>query len=62
MRVLVTGSNGFIGKNLIVRLNELNIKVKTYNRENSINDLKQLINETDCIFLFILLMYIFVVM
>ena len=47
MRVLVTGSNGFIGKNLIVRLNELNIQVATYTRENSIHDLEELIKDTD---------------
>ena len=28
MSVLVTGSKGFIGKNLIIRLNELNIQLK----------------------------------
>ena len=49
MSVLVTGSNGFIGKNLVVRLNEMKIKVKTFNRENSINDLKNLIRETEFI-------------
>ena len=42
MNVLVTGSNGFIGKNLIVSLNELSIQVTTYTRENSIQDLKSL--------------------
>ena len=49
MRVLVTGSNGFIGKNLIVRLNELDIKVATYTRENSTQDLEDLIKDVDCI-------------
>ena len=49
MNVLVTGSNGFIGKNLIVRLNELSIQVATYTRENSIQDLKDLIRDADCI-------------
>ena len=49
MSVLVTGSNGFIGKNLVVRLNEMKIKVKTFNRENSIYDLKNLIRETEFI-------------
>ena len=47
MNVLVTGSNGFIGKNLIVRLNELSIHVTTYTRENSIQDLERLIKNTD---------------
>jgi len=49
MSVLVTGSKGFIGKNLIIRLNELNIQFITYNRDNSINDLKKLIKDADCI-------------
>jgi UDP-2-acetamido-2,6-beta-L-arabino-hexul-4-ose reductase len=49
MNVLVTGSNGFIGKNLIVRLNELNIQVAAYTRENSTQDLEELIKGTDCV-------------
>lgn len=32
MRVLITGSNGFIGKNVLVRLKEENISFDTYNR------------------------------
>jgi UDP-2-acetamido-2,6-beta-L-arabino-hexul-4-ose reductase len=47
MRVLVTGSNGFIGKNLIIRLNELDIQVLTYTRESSTQNLEGLIKETD---------------
>ncbi|MDG2252952.1 MAG: NAD-dependent epimerase/dehydratase family protein [Methylophilaceae bacterium] len=49
MHVLVTGSNGFIGKNLIVRLNELNIKVSTFTRKNSTQELENLIKDTDFI-------------
>ena len=49
MNVLVTGSNGFIGKNLIVRLNELGIQVATYTRENQIHNLEGLIKDSDCI-------------
>jgi len=49
MRVLVTGSNGFIGKNLIIRLNELDIKVLTYTRESSTQNLEELIKDTDFI-------------
>jgi UDP-2-acetamido-2,6-beta-L-arabino-hexul-4-ose reductase len=49
MSVLVTGSSGFIGKNLVVSLNELNIQVTTYTRENSIRDLEELIKDVDCI-------------
>ena len=49
MRVLVTGAYGFIGKNLIVRLNELDIQVATYTRKNSTQDLEGLIKGVDCI-------------
>ncbi len=49
MNVLVTGSNGFIGKNLVVRLNELDMHVITYTRENSIQDLPDLIKKSDFI-------------
>ena len=49
MNVLVTGSNGFIGKNLIVRLNELSVQIAIYTRENSTQDLKELVKDADCI-------------
>jgi len=49
MGVLVTGAYGFIGKNLIVRLNELDIQVTTYTRKNSTQDLGELIKGADCI-------------
>jgi UDP-2-acetamido-2,6-beta-L-arabino-hexul-4-ose reductase len=49
MSVLVTGAHGFIGKNLIVRLNELDIQVITYTRENSTQDLEGLIKDADCV-------------
>lgn len=49
MRVLVTGSNGFIGKNLIVRLNEFDISYEVFTRRNSIGDLQGLIERSDFI-------------
>jgi len=49
MSVLVTGAHGFIGKNLIIRLNELDIQVITYTRENSTQDLEGLIKDADCV-------------
>jgi len=47
MNVLVTGAYGFIGKNLIVRLNELDIQVATYTRKNKTQDLERLIKDVD---------------
>jgi len=49
MKVLVTGANGFIGRNLIVRLNELGIQTIPYIRENSIEDLPGLVKRSDFI-------------
>lgn len=49
MNILVTGAFGFIAKNLIVRLNELDIQVATYTRKNSTEDLEELIKGTDFI-------------
>ena len=49
MNVLVTGSNGFIGKNLTLRLKELGIVVLSYTRNNSNQYLKGLIKDADFI-------------
>jgi UDP-2-acetamido-2,6-beta-L-arabino-hexul-4-ose reductase len=49
MNVLVTGANGFIGKNLIIHLNELGINVMTYTRKNSIQDLPDLVIKSNFI-------------
>lgn len=51
MKVLVTGSRGFVAKNLIVKLGELKkYEVLEYNRDHSIEDLKNLIKQADFIF------------
>ena len=50
MRVLVTGSKGFIGKNLIVQLNERDdLSVLTFSRKNKIEELQMLVNQADVI-------------
>jgi len=50
MRVLVTGANGFIGKNLIVNLNAHDsFSVLSYSRENTIDDLNDLVKKADAI-------------
>ena len=49
-RILVTGANGFIGKNLVVRLNELsNITVSTFVRGDDIARLPQLVAHADAV-------------
>ena len=50
MRVLVTGSAGFIGKNLMVRLGELPCyEVITFDRDNSLDDLAYKVAHADAI-------------
>lgn len=49
-RILVTGANGFIGKNLIIHLNELSAHtVKTFNRGDKVANLYKLIAEVDAV-------------
>jgi UDP-2-acetamido-2,6-beta-L-arabino-hexul-4-ose reductase len=49
-RILVTGANGFIGKNLVVRLNELpNINVCTFVRGDDMAHLHQLVAQVDAV-------------
>jgi UDP-2-acetamido-2,6-beta-L-arabino-hexul-4-ose reductase len=50
MNVLVTGSEGFIGKNLIVRLAERSIKHICFNSHNSIDELPGLLKDVDFVF------------
>ena len=50
MRVLVTGANGFIGKNLLVHLHECGIEVVQFTRDMDIGDLPAALNEVDFIF------------
>lgn len=49
-RILVTGANGFIGKNLVVRLNELtNVDVTTFVRGEDAAILPELLAEVDAV-------------
>jgi len=49
--VLVTGSEGFIGKNLVVRLQELdNVVIKSFDKEDNMETLKKFLRESDFIF------------
>jgi UDP-2-acetamido-2,6-beta-L-arabino-hexul-4-ose reductase len=50
LKILVTGSTGFIGKNLVSRLNETdNFSILCYSSKNSIKDLKKFIHQCDAI-------------
>jgi UDP-2-acetamido-2,6-beta-L-arabino-hexul-4-ose reductase len=50
MKVLVTGSGGFIGKNLCLQLNSLGINVATFTRKNALSDLSDALIDVDIIF------------
>ncbi len=50
-KILVTGANGFIGKNLVTRLKEMpDIKVTSFNRDCKLSDLSELVENADFIF------------
>lgn len=50
MRVLITGSNGFIGKNLLVRLSEVKgFEPICFDRDNSLDDLQKKIRQADAV-------------
>jgi UDP-2-acetamido-2,6-beta-L-arabino-hexul-4-ose reductase len=49
-RILVTGANGFIGKNFVVRLKELtNVTISTFVRDNEAGLLSQLMSQVDAV-------------
>ena len=51
MRVLITGADGFVGNNLRLRLHERkDVEVRTFNRNNKIVELAQLVDGVDFIF------------
>lgn len=47
MKILVTGSNGFVGKNLITTLHSQGYEVLTFDKENSVEELLSLTKEVD---------------
>ena len=51
MKVLITGANGFVGRNLVAHLNErVDIEVLRFTREDSLASLQELVAQVDCIF------------
>ncbi len=50
LTVLVTGSNGFIGKNLLVKLKESSNDYVCFNRGQSVDELPRLLEKVDFIF------------
>ena len=50
MKVLVTGSDGFIGKNLLVKLVENSVDYVCFNRHQSTDDLLKLLENVDFVF------------
>lgn len=51
MEVLVTGSKGFIGKNLIERLGRIeNVNIHSFDKDDFFEDLEKKINRIDFIF------------
>lgn len=50
MKILITGANGFVGKNLRTHLDELeDVEYKTFTRETQFDELPQLLDDIDCI-------------
>lgn len=50
MRVLVTGANGFLGKNLLVHLHEQGVEAVQLTRDMAIGDLTAALDEVDFVF------------
>lgn len=47
MKILITGADGFIGKNLQVRLNEEGVSFVTHTRDDSLDDLDSSLKDVD---------------
>ena len=51
MKILVTGANGFVGKNLVVKLNENGYRdIVSFSRDNDISELSGLVSDVDFVF------------
>lgn len=50
MKVLVTGSDGFVGKNLLVKLAENSIDFVCFSRRHAVDDLVSLLTDIDFVF------------
>jgi len=51
MKFLITGSRGFIGRNIALRLSEISdVEVLSFNRDDSLDQLLQLLHQSDAIF------------
>ena len=51
MKILVTGANGFIGKNLIIYLEQIDdVEVIKYTRENTLDELNAFVKDADFVF------------
>lgn len=50
MRVLVTGANGFIGKNLIVHLQEKGVETVPFTRDTPVSELAAALTDVDFVF------------
>ncbi|RUO78396.1 UDP-2-acetamido-2,6-beta-L-arabino-hexul-4-ose reductase [Pseudidiomarina taiwanensis] len=50
MKLLITGANGFVGKNLTVHLDEMSdVDYVTFTRQNTLDDLPALLEGVDCV-------------
>lgn len=48
MKLLVTGANGFVGKNFVVHLSEMrDVEVVTFTRDNHVSELPELVSSVD---------------
>ncbi|QIK70042.1 SDR family oxidoreductase [Erysipelothrix sp. HDW6C] len=47
MKILITGANGFVGKNLVASLQPLGYEIYAYDRQNTLEDLKSLTRDCD---------------